>query len=293
MKTINLDQLQTFIAVLELGSFSAAAERLGVSQPAISLQVRQLEKRFGVALVERVGRRAAPTKAGTELAAHAERILSEVAATFDTMAHHGRGVTGRVRIGTGATACIWLLPPLLRQLRNRFPSLQIVVATGNTADVLRSLEQNTLDIGLVTLPATGRAFEIKPLLEDEFVAIAPPEMALPADITPLALADLPMIHFEGGNTRRIIDDWFARDGVPVRPVMSLDSSEGIKELVAAGLGSAILPKMALKEGSSCGPFTVRSLTPSLSRTLALVIRKDKVLSRGLREVVRSLETLST
>ena len=84
------------------------------------------------------------------------------------------------------------------------------------------------------------------------MAIAPPEMALPADITPLALADLPMIHFEGGNTRRIIDDWFARDGVPVRPVMSLDSSEGIKELVAAGLGSAILPKMALKEGSSCG-----------------------------------------
>ena len=210
IRGLNLDYLRTFVDVVELGSFSAAAERLNLTQPAISLQIRQLEKRVGVVLIERVGRKARPTAAGVELLEHAGQIDAVVAAALDGMARHAKGVMGRVRLGTGATACIFLLPPVLGDLRQRFPTLEITVSTGNTADVVKAVEDNIIDIGFVTMPASGRALEVMPVLQDEFVLIAPPTMSLPKRVTPAVVAALPVLLFEqGGNTRRIADEWFA------------------------------------------------------------------------------------
>src|SRR5437879_4571224 len=172
MRGLNLDQLRTFAGVVELKSFSAAAERLGISQPAVSLQVRQLERRFGVKLIERVGRNATPTAAGLEFLGHARNVEAAVDSATEAMAPHASGMTGRVRLGSGATACIYLLPPALRDLRQRFPALEIVVSTGNTPDMLHAIEENRIDAGLVTLPAPGRMFDIRPVLADEFVLVA-------------------------------------------------------------------------------------------------------------------------
>ena len=172
MRGLNLDHLRMFAQVAELGSFSAAAERNGVTQPAVSLQVRQLERRYGLKLVERVGRRARPTAAGLELLTHIRAIDATLAQAEQAMTAHASQVSGRLRLGTGATACTYLLPPLLADLRRRFPALEVVASTGNTADMLRGLENNALDIGLVTMPAPGRMFQVEPLREDEFVAIS-------------------------------------------------------------------------------------------------------------------------
>ena len=152
-KPIHLGQLQTFVSVVQHGSFSAAAQRLDITQPAVSLQIRQLEKRLGASLIERVGRRARPTAAGSELLAHAEQIHAVVASAVDAVARRSSGAMGRVRLGTGATACIFLLPRILKDLRHRFPQLEITVTTGNTADIVKAIDDNVLDIGLVTLPA--------------------------------------------------------------------------------------------------------------------------------------------
>jgi DNA-binding transcriptional LysR family regulator len=292
MRDLDLGQLDSFRQVIALGSFSAAAEKLGLSQPAVSLQVRQLERRLGTTLIERVGRRARPTAAGAELLEHAGRIEAAVAAALEAMARHATGALGRVRVGTGATACIFLLPPLLRDLRQRHPSLEITVSTGNTSDMVKAIEDNLIDIGLVSLPTAGRSLAIMPLLEDEFVVIAPPGTELPARVTAEELARRPVLLFEpGGNTRRIADEWFARGGVALRPIMSLGSVEAIKELVGAGLGCAVLPGMAVPERSEAGRLVVRPLAPRLHRTLALVLRKDKPRHRGLREVLKALEAL--
>jgi DNA-binding transcriptional LysR family regulator len=289
MRGLNLDYLRTFVDVVELGSFSAAAERLNLTQPAVSLQIRQLEKRVGVALIERVGRKARPTAAGVELLEHAGQIDAVVAAALDGMARHAKGVMGRVRLGTGATACIFLLPPVLGDLRQRFPTLEITVSTGNTADVVKAVEDNIIDIGFVTMPASGRALEVMPILQDEFVLIAPPTMSLPKRVTPAIVAALPVLLFEqGGNTRRIADEWFARGGVALKPVMSLGSVEAIKQLADAGLGCAVLPSMAVRSDKHRGSLVVRPLTPRLHRTLAIVIRRDKPLHRGLKEIIRAL-----
>lgn len=295
MRGFNLDQLQAFAEVIELGSFSAAAERLNLSQPAVSLQVRELERRLGVRLIERVGRKASPTAAGAELLIHSRRIAATVAAAVEAVTQHAQGVIGRVRLGTGATACIYVLPPILRQLHQRFPALEIVVTTGSTAEILKMVDDNSLDLGLVTLPASGRMFEITTLLEDEFVAIAPVDTPdMPNLVTPAMLAAHRVVLYEpGANTRRIVDEWFHAAGIALKPVMELGNVEAIKEIVGAGLGWGVLPRMAVPDDAGPGSVVVRSLSPKLYRKLGIVLRRDKPLSRALKETVEALASLST
>ena len=289
---LNLDYLRAFVEVIERGTFSAAAVRLGLTQPAVSVQVRQLEKQLGARLIERVGRTARPTAAGADLLTHAARIDAAVSAARDAMARHASGALGRVRVGTGATACAYLLPALLRDVRRRLPTLEITVTTGNTVAIVKAIEENLIDVGLVTMPVAGRTLEVTPVVTDEFVVVAPPRMELPARVTPAVLASRPMVLFEpGGHTRRIADEWFARTGVTITPMMSLGSVEAIKEMAAAGLTCAVLPGLAVRRPADRAGLVVRSLTPRLYRRLAVVVRKDKPLRHGLGEMVRALKGL--
>lgn len=296
MRGFNLDHLQTFADVVRLGSFSAAAARLNLTQPAVSLQVRQLEQKLGLKLIERVGRTATPTAAGRALLQHAGTIDMAVNAALEAVSQHGRNVIGRVRIGIGATACIHILPPILSDLRKRFPQLDLMVNTGNAPEILRAIEANSLDLGLVTLPpnskSLGRALDVTPLIEDGFVAISAKTQALPDPVTPDALRTQPLVIPEpGGNTRSLIDGWFATAGVTPKPGMELDSVEAIKQLVGAGLGCSVLPGMALATPDARRGLEVRALKPKLTRQLALVLRRDKPLSRGLRETIAALRAL--
>jgi len=197
-----------------------------------------------------------------------------------------------MRIGTGATACTFLLPPVLRKLRAKFPDVEIVVTTGNTSDIVTAVEENRIDIGFVTLPAQGRVLDITPVMLDEFVAIAPKDFPLPARITPSSLAELPVLLFEpGGNTRRIADEWLAKAASSLKPIMSLGSVEAIKALVGAGLGCAIVPQMAVENARSV--LAIRSLSPRLYRRLAVVIRRDRPQQKALKELIAMLRQLGS
>lgn len=292
MSRLNLTLVQAFLDVVELGSFSAAAERAGLSQPAVSLQLRKLEHHYKVALVERVGKRVQPTAAGAAFLNFARQMDDLSAAADNEMAQYASESMGRVRIGAGATACIYLLPQVLKQLNKQFPLLDLTVSTGNTNDFVKAVEANTIDVALVTLPATSRALDVSPLLEEEFVAIAPPGTDLPETVDRETMIGLPLILFEpGGSTRRIADEWLSRRPGAPEPLMSLGSVEAIKELVSAGLGCSILPATAVRTSRPGPPLIVRSLQPRLHRTLAVIIRKDKKLYRGLRETLRALKAL--
>lgn len=289
-KTLNLDQLRSFVLVIETGSFSAAADRLGISQPAVSLQVRQLERRLAVRLIERVGKRAKATPAGMELLRHAQHIGSAVENAVDALADHASGVAGRVRLGTGATACLHFLPAVLRTLREQFPALSVVVSTGNTEDQARKVEENSLDLALVTLPAAGRALAAMPVLEDEFVAIGRADVApLKARVAPADLGALPLVLFEpAANTRKLVDRWFAAEGLQPQPVMELGSVEAMKEMVAAGLGYAIVPGMSMTGRGAHPELKTSRLNPRMHRTLAVVLRRDKPVSKALRVVLDAI-----
>jgi DNA-binding transcriptional LysR family regulator len=296
MRGLNLDQLQAFALVVELGTFSGAAERLNFTQPAISQQLRKLERHLGVRLVERLGRRARPTAAGRDLLAHIRSIDKAVADALGAMAAHSGGDRGRLRLGTGATACTYLLPPILRDLRMRMPLLEIVVSTGNTPDMLRSVDDNILDAALVTLPAPGRMFQVTRIYEDELVAVFPvSERPIGTNvINARALINRPLVFYEAeGHTRRVIDDWFMRSGFAAKPIMELGSVEAIKELVAVGLGWSVLPRLCMTGTGKRPELATRSLSPRLRRSLGIVMRRDKKLDRGLRELTRALAVRST
>jgi DNA-binding transcriptional LysR family regulator len=294
MKYLNLDYLEAFAIVIECGSFSAAAERLQLTQPAVSLQIRQLEKSLAATLVERVGRKAKPTAAGAELLAHTPQIRAAVSSAVEAVGRRTTGAAGRVRLGTGATACIFLLPPILKDLRRKYPRLEITVTTGNTSQMAKALEENMVDVALVTMPISGRMFEITPIVQDELVLIAPSDMPFPARITPAVLSGKPVVLYEPiGKTRHLVDRWFARGGVLLQPAMSLGSVEAIKELVAVGLGCAVVPRMAVGDQRRQGNMAVRSLWPKLYRQLAVVIRQDKRLDPGTRAILSSLKSVKT
>ena len=290
MTTLNLGNLATFRLVIQRGSFSAAADILGLSQPAVSLQVRQLEQFLRTRLVERTGRGIKATAAGLALLEHGNRIEQVVEEAVRSVSEFSHEISGTITLGTGATACIHLLPPLLQQLREEHPLLRVGVTTGNTLDVVRAVEENRLDIGLVTLPASGRALEVMPLLDEEFVLIISQvqdeEIAL---FTPQILHALPLIAFESGSgTRDLIDGWFNTCDLEVCPVMQLGSIEAIKRMVRAGLGYSIVPRMAVETVADREGLSVRSLNPILHRQLGIVMRQDKILSKGISEVIRLL-----
>lgn len=288
---LNLDQLSAFVSVVDLGSFTAAAEKAGLTQPAVSLQVKLLEQRMGVRLIERVGRRAQPSPAGTELLDYARRILAECETAEQAMAPYKEGAVGRVRIGSGGTASIHLLPRAIAAAKKRMPGLEIIVRIGNTDQILRDLESNTLDLAVVTLPAAGRSLEVEPFYEDELLAVAPKGSPMPKR-GPDAhfLQDKTLMLYEGGNTRRTTNAWFAAAGVQGKPAMAFGSVEAIKELVAAGLGWSILPGLALQPGSM-GSLVTSPVRPRLVRQLGMVVRRDKHLTKGLNEVMKCLRAV--
>ena len=292
MTTLNLGQLATFRLVVQRGSFSAAADLLGLSQPAVSLQIRQLEQFLQARLIERTGRGIKATAAGLALLTHGERIEQAVDEAIRAVAAFSHDVSGTITLGMGATACIHLLPPLLQQLRQDHPLLRVGVTTGNTLEIVRAIEENRLDLGLVTLPAAGSALAIAPVMDEEFVFIAAgEEQGEFGMLTAEHLQDKPFIAFSAGSsTRTVIDAWFQASGVEVQPVMQSGSIEAIKRMVRVGLGYSIIPRMAVACAQDRQGLCVQSLTPVLQRQLAIVMRQDKILSKGMSEIIRLLQT---
>ena len=149
---VPIAHLRTLQAIARHNSFSRAARALNLTQPAVSMQVRLLEQALGLPLLERVGKRAFPTHAGTVLLAHADRALRELEAGVERVQELRGVVAGRVRLGTSASISIYLLPLALRRFRRRHPEVEIVIVTGNAAEITRAVVANELDVGIVSLP---------------------------------------------------------------------------------------------------------------------------------------------
>ncbi|MBR0648596.1 LysR family transcriptional regulator [Roseomonas terrae] len=292
MPALTLRQLRTFLTVVEMGSVSATARALGLTQPAASQQLREMERRLGVRLLERAAGRSIPTAAGAALVPAAKRALAAASDAEEVVAAHREGATGRIRLGTGATACIHLLPPALAGLRRRVPGVEVIVETGNTPEIVQRVDEGLLDIAVVTLPVPRRrSLQFTPLVTERFLALIPDALAQArGPVSPASLSRLPLILYEpGGTMRRLVDDWLARSRTEVLVAMELDNIEAIKSLVSIGLGASVLPGFALREqvpGTQCQP-----LRPALERQLAIVLRKEKTRDRALRVLLDELEKL--
>ena len=289
---MDLTHVRTLQEIVRQRGFSRAARALHRSQPAVSHHIRLLEADLGVPLLERVGKRTFPTRAGTILLEHARRALDELEAARQTIQQLRGVVAGRVRVGTGATLATYVLPSVLGPLRRRHPDLELVVVTGNTPDIVAAVAENDLDLAIVTRPVRGRHLAVSPYTVDVLVAIAAPGATWGGKraLLPSEAARHPMICYErGGMIRLVIDEWFRRAGVSPHIAMELGNAEAIKRLVEAGLGIGITSAVTVKAEVRAGRLVALPLAPRLTRELVVVRRRDKAVNPALQALLAALE----
>jgi DNA-binding transcriptional LysR family regulator len=278
MRNLNLDQIRTFTEVVRLGSFTAAARFLNLTQPAISQQIKELEARLGVQLIARLGKRAFATEAGKELAGRGAKLLTESEEIENAIHRYRDGWLGPVRFGTTISVCVYLLPKLLGELRQLHPDLDVSIEIDLSHVVVEKVVANELDLGLVALPVDKTApIEVTRVREDPMMAVFPKhERDIPDEITAAYLRKRPLL-FDLTTTQihRIVVEWFEAQGVHPKPILHLGNSEALKAMVAAGVGVAILAIENEEDPFLGRSILARPLSPPLTRELGLVVHRNK------------------
>jgi DNA-binding transcriptional LysR family regulator len=290
MRSINLDQIRALVTVQECGSITAAAVQLHLSQPAVTKQLSELEARFGLKVMAKVGRRTLLTPAGLELVELGRHLLEEADGITAAMRRHSEGWLGKVRIGMSMTMLTHFVPPILRQIRDDHPTIELAIKTALSADIAAKVFANELDIGIVTLPVLDTSLNVMPFYHDELMVVLPLHYDAPDVITPRYLATQPLILGNKSSAlRRMVAVWLAAEDLELpKPIMELDNIDGMKSVVGAGLGVSVVPSLSLNGTSAVDKlpthFIVRPLDPPVSRTIGLIERSDKQEDRAFTYV---------
>lgn len=274
-----------------------AAGSLGVTQPALSAAVRRLEDEVGATLLHRTGRGVELTEAGRAFLTHAEETLRAAEQGVRAVREVMGLERGSIRIGGGATATTYLLPPVVSAMRRQRPGLRFYVREAGSRAVAEAVLSGELDLGIVTLPvvveggAGADGLVRVPLVEDELRLIVPPGHGLERGprkrVGEFRWADIagePFVAFEAGSAvRALVDRAAAEAGVTLNVVMELRSIESIKSMVAAGIGVGLVSRFAITEGEG-----LRCAQARLTRSLALVRRRAMGASPAAAEFERVL-----
>lgn len=259
-------QLRTFREIAATRSFTKAAQRVHLTQAAVSAQIKALESEAGTPLFSRINKKVFLTEAGELLLKRAERMLREHDEALYELSELSQIGRGRLRIGTASTvASNQPLPSILAELKRDYPRLQLSVLRGTSAEIVEMILANDLDLGLVSLPVEASDIRTEVLHRDRLVAIVPKGHRLAGQRTVSAsqLAAEPLIlGEEGGNTRRLIDLFFEKAGLRPDVIMKLGSMTAIKRMVERGLGVSIVPRSSAEAeiaGGTLCPLTVRNL----------------------------------
>ena len=273
MRSLNLDQLRALETVVALASFTGAARRLNLSQSAVSVQIRELEQRCGVRLIERLGKKAYATPAGREVIAHASRISAEADGIDTAMRRFRDGWIGRVHVGSALTALMYLLPPVLKTLCANHPGIELFVSNTTTAGMVEGVLRNELDLGLVTMPVADTRLQVTPLHVEPMVAILPASLlGIPQTVTPEFMAAQFLV-LEFGAVSILINNWLSARKLAPQSSMVVSAIEAVKIVVSAGMGVSIVPAMSVAQPGK--DIVVRPLDPPLTRTLALIQHPNK------------------
>ena len=248
---MEIRQLRAFVAIAESGTFTAGALRVHVTQAAISMQIRQLETEIGAKVFVRAPRHVILTEAGEQLLRRARHILREHDAALDEIAELAGAERGRLRIGSASAMVLTeQLPSILKELRKQHPAADIAVTSGTSEVLVDQILAGEVDIAFVSLPVDVRGIKTERLSQDQLVAIASPQhkLAKQKTISAYTLAGERLILGErGGNTRRLIDQFFAQAGVTLRVAMELSRQQAIKRMVEEDMGVGIVPLQSVME----------------------------------------------
>src|SRR6266516_4934441 len=260
-------QLAAFCAVVELRSFSQAAERLGVTQPAVSLQIRSLEKRLGSQLLDRSGRRVEPTEAGRRLYRSAQRMLALEEQLLGELGDENGTLSGRLEIGASTGPGGTVLPVLLCEFQRRHPDVRVALSVSETQRVVDQVARRELELGVVGAARRHRAVTFEPFFRDEVVLACPPGHAFAGRTVPLdELREEPLIVMqEGAGVRQVIEDELRGVGVRLRDLdvrLELGLQESVRSAVAAGHGVAFISRTAIEAELAAGTIAEASVRSS-------------------------------
>jgi DNA-binding transcriptional LysR family regulator len=280
-------QLQAFCAVVEQKSFSRAAERLGVTQPAASLQVRSLEERLGRKLLDRSGRRVEPTEAGLVLYRNAQRVLAAEEQLLVELAEDESGeLHGRLAIGASTGPGAHLVPLLLCEFAQAHPDLHVALSIADTDAVIDRVAERELELGVVGALRRHRSLDFEPLARDEIVLAVPPDHRFAGREVPLdeLKAETLVSMQEGAGVRHVIEDELRRAGLRVRELESrleLGLPESVKSAVAGGFGVAFISRTGLEPELAAGTLaTARVAGVEPVRQIYVVRPRGRTLTRA-------------
>ena len=270
-------QLAAFCAVVERKSFSQAAERLGLSQPAVSLQIRSLEERLGRRLLDRSGRRVEPTEAGLRLYRGAQRMLALEEQLIEQVAGEGEGaLSGRLELGASSGPGESVLPLLLCEFQRRHADVTVALSVSDTQSVVELVGRRELELGVVGAARRSRAVVFEPFFRDEVVLACPQRHRFAGrEISLDELRSEPLILMqEGAGVRQVIEDELRGAGVRLRDLdvrLELGLQESVRSVVRAGYGVTFISRSAIDPDLEAGTIAaarVEGLAPAREISLA-------------------------
>jgi DNA-binding transcriptional LysR family regulator len=287
---MDLRQLEMFRAVAENSSFTVAGQRLYVAQSAISRKIRLLEEELGEKLFKRVNKRIFLTPGGEVILRYTLRIFQELRNAALEVSDLAQMKQGTLRIGSGMTACMYLLPPVIEEFQTRFPQINIQVVTGTAETLIPQIRNGQIDLGVLTLPVVSPDLDVTPFAKEEMVLVVSPRNRKLAKRRTMRAAELgayPMIAFSRGtSTRLLVDQYFER--IDISPSISMESESvaTIKPLVRINLGVSLLPLRSVMAEARRGELHyVRIRDERIVRDIGLVCHKGDYRSKALSELI--------
>ena len=280
---MDFDQLETFLEVARLSSFSRAAEKRFRTQPAISAQIRALEEEIGARILDRSGGKVSITAAGKLFQKYAEETLEARKAVLTAIAETERVPRGEIIVGANEGTCLHILPEVFAQFKKQYPDVAVNIKSADYAKILDSVIDNSVDFGVVSMPVSDPRLTVVLIHRDELVIIVPPQHPL-AKLKSATIADaarFPLVVPKAGHTRDALEDLFYENKLKPRYAMELDSSELLKRFVAADVGVGFIARSNVQEDARANVLVAIPISDAqVRRDLALVFRKDKALSRA-------------
>lgn len=291
---MHIETFQVFCDLVETTSFSEAAERNNISQSAVSQQIRALEERFGVTLVERGRRNFAVTPEGEVFLKAAREILDSYRGIEEKLDEMQDIVAGKLVIATVYSIGFHELPPFIEEFRENFPDVDLQVNYRRANQVYADVSENHADLGLVAYPQERKGVEIEPAWKDRLVVICPPGHALAKrkSLDLKAINGERFISFEPDlPTRKAIDGLFTQAGIQVKEVVEFDNVETVKRGVLIENAISIVPSESVRsevEARTLAQIPIEG--KFIWRPLGIVRRRTKAITPAMREMIHLLQT---
>ncbi|MDP3230602.1 MAG: LysR family transcriptional regulator [Acidovorax sp.] len=290
MRNLNLDQLQTLIAIADLGTFAAAAQALHLAAPTVSLHIKEMESRLDAHLVVRGRRQAELTPAGQLLVHEGRQLLLASDDLIERVRRHASGREGIVRVGVSAGVSTRLLPRVLEALAQRSPGVEIRLEAVGSTESIQRLKAGTLDIGIVANPQPPSAeIHLAPWRNDPMVALLPAAWDAPVYVTPDWLASRRWASFAPATQMHgLIAGWFGQAGHHPRPFLTLSYPGALKSLAVASQCAALLPFEEVEDLQAAEGVQICHLEPPLMRPMAVAHRHQPAPNPAIDSVLAVL-----